>query len=120
MTYIVICCMLLLSFVLLNRIYFKPVSYIQVNSDHRFVAASCKPSSSWFRSVASSRSYSFVSLGSGYFALFFNSDLTDQIVNFKQISFSSDFYIFKRSRFGRFKSIDCSDRCLIDILNKIS
>jgi hypothetical protein len=34
------------------------------------------------------------------------------------VFFNSDVYIFKRGKFGRFQSVDLSDRCLNDILKK--
>ena len=37
-----------------------------------------------------------------------------------RLSFSAPIYVFKRNRFGRFVSVDLSDRSFLDLLSKFS
>ena len=96
---------------------YKPIAALVIDDSLDVTLISVKPTKRYFKSLSCGRASSFVSLGNGYYAFYFEQDPNRSFVQFNQILFSSNVYVFKR-RLGRFQSIDLSDRCLTDVLNK--
>lgn len=97
--------------------YTKPIAALVIDDSLDITLISVKPTKRYFKSLSCGRASSFVSLGNGYYAYYYEQDPDRCFMQFNQISFSSNVYVFKR-RLGRFQSIDLSDRCLSDVLNK--
>jgi hypothetical protein len=104
----------------IRLVYLSSISAVKiVATDHTYIdylVVPVKPNKKFFKSVSAGLSSSFVSLGNGYYAYYVND--SDVCLTYNTFEFSSDVYIFKRSRFGRYSSIDLADRCLNDIINK--
>lgn len=96
---------------------YKPISALVIDDSLDVTLISVKPTKRYFKSLSCGRASSFVSLGNGYYAYYFDQDPERCFMHYNQISFNSNVYVFKR-RLGRFQSIDLSDRCLSDVLNK--
>lgn len=111
---------LLFGLFFLRSVYLSPISTVKiVSTDHTYIdyiVIPVNPNKKFFKSISSGLSSSFVSLGNGYFAYYVND--SDVCLTYNDFEFTSDVYIFKRSAFGRYKSVDLSDRCLNDIINK--
>lgn len=104
----------------LHSVYLSPISTVKiVSTDHTYIdylVIPVKPNKKFFKSISSGLSSSFVSLGNGYYAFYV--DDSDICLTYNDFEFTSNVYIFKRSGLGRYKSVDLSDRCLNDIINK--
>lgn len=97
-----------------KRVYFKPLAVILVQKGSSRLV-SVRPSPAWFKQLRSSRSC-FASLGNGFVAWQCSSDDDPQCFS-DVINVEDSIYIF-RTRFGRFCSVDLSDRRLSDVLKK--
>lgn len=114
---------LILSFVVflvLSRLYFRSLTFLKISLGSDPKTVSVKPTRKWFDNVRAGRASSFVHLSGSYFAYIITPDPEVGIVKYNQISVSDEIYVFQRSRFGRFRSIDLSDRSLFDIIKKFS
>lgn len=100
-----------LSFISAVKIVVTDQSYLD------YVVVPVKPNKRFFKDISRGYNSSFVSLGNGYYA-FYVDDPNADTTYYNRFSFSSEVYIFKRSKFGRFKSVDLADRCLNDCIKK--
>lgn len=98
-----------------RSLYFKNITAVLIQKGKSSLV-SLKPTKRFFRSVSLGRPSSLVSLGSGYFAFIVPGD--DDLLSFESFTFPSGIFVLYRTRFGRYKSIDVSDRCLSDVLSK--
>jgi hypothetical protein len=103
-----------LLIIIWKRVYFKPLAVILVQKG-KSCLVSVRPSPAWFKQLRSSRSC-FASLGNGFVSWQCSSDEVQQSFG-DVINVEDSIYIF-RSRFGRFCSVDLSDRRLSDVLKK--
>lgn len=81
-------------------------------------AVPVKPNKQFFRSVSLNQASSIVSIGNGYVAYYVAAPSEADFVDINNIDLSDHIYIFRVKKFGRFCSVDLSDRCLIDSINK--
>ena len=104
----------------MRSVYLSSISCVKiVSTDHTYIdylVVPVKPSKKFFNALSAGLPSSFVSLGNGYYAYYV--DDSDICLTYNDFEFSSVVCIFKRSRFGRYVSIDLSDRCLNDIIKK--
>ena len=119
-SFVVIGFICLLPFLAYRRWYPRNVTCVKLSRGSDPLVYPVKPNKAFFRSVSLNRRSCFVSIGNGYFAYYCEQDPHSDFVEFNQISIASEIYIFSRSRFGRFKSVDLSDRCLLDSLKKFT
>ncbi len=98
-----------------KRLYFRSVSVVKIQDGSASVV-SVKPTFGWFRNNRSVNS-GFTSLGNGYVAWQFASSEDAHLTYSDSFVFESTVYIF-RSKFGRFCSVNLSERCLSDVLKK--
>lgn len=132
MNFIISCCfvasLFLIPLFLYRKIYFKDVSCVMIvpvkMNEAEYLADvgvdHVRPGRRAFKNLMSSERFSFVSLGSGFYALYGN-QIENVLVEYdKQITFSGAVCIFKRNRFGRFVSVDLSSRLLANILKKFN
>lgn len=110
--------MLLCILSIYKSVYLKSLTCLYYTDSGDYSVVSCKPNKRFFRDFSGS-SAGFVSLGSGYIAFYSVDDPDRVFVTYSYIEFNSCVYIFKVSRFGRFKSVNLSDRCLHDILKNL-
>lgn len=92
------------------------ISVLSIHRDNTRHAVPVKPTRSYFRDFSSGSNYSLISLGSGYFALY--CDHEENVIDHSGVSIPSEVVIMRKNKFGRFSSVDLSDRCLFDILKK--
>lgn len=121
MIYLLLCAFFLLfGLVCLRLVYLSSISCVKiVSTDSTYIdyyVLPVKPSKKFFKALSAGLPSSFVSLGNGYIA-YYVSD-SDACLTYNDFEFTSTVYVFKVSRFGRYKSIDLSDRCLNDIIKK--
>ena len=103
--------------ILLYRGYYpRAVSAILVQKGKSSLV-SVKPNKRFFRNLTLGSPSSFVSLGPGYYAVNISNGDDSMILN-NNITIPSGIYIFSRTKLGRFRSVDLSDRCLSDVLSK--
>lgn len=115
--YLIVFSLFLIPLIINKFWYPRSVSSLLVTSSGSYSLVPIKPNFKFLRTFSSGSPFSFVSLGSGYVALYVVTD--SDSISISSISINSNFYIFRRSRLGRLKSVDISDRCLLDILKKI-
>lgn len=118
--YLIVFILLSIPVLIYRRWYPFRLFAVRVQLDGLCVVTYCfRPCRSFYRSFSCGLPYSFVSLGNGYVALTVPGS-SDQSMFYGSaaVSFSSDVIIFQRSRLGRLRSVDLSDRCLVDILSK--
>lgn len=102
---------------LYSRVYFKPVTVIEVSPGSTTVR-SIKPTKRYLKELSRGSS-GFVSLGNTYFAFYSYSSEAASNLTFDNVTFEGPIYIFSR-KFLRFRSIDLHDRALNDIIKKIN
>lgn len=111
---------LVLGLFFIRSVYLSSISSVKiVSTDHTYIdyiVVPVKPSKKLFKALSVGLPSAFVSLGNGYYAYYVID--SDVCLTYNDFEFSSEVYIFKRSRFGRFVSIDLADRCLNDIIKK--
>lgn len=118
MSYIVVIVFIsVVLLVCLKRLYLHPISACRVSSDGVSVV-SVKPSRRFFKQIAGSYDIGSVRLAPGIVAYFVDRPELPGQLSFSDLTFSSDLYIFKASH-GRLKSVDLSDRLLLDVIHKI-
>lgn len=118
-SYLLIVLIFLVPLIIYIRWYPRTLSCLKITSGGIVSVIPVKPNKAFFRSVSLNRPSSFISIGSGYFIYSFLSDSSDSIC-FNNLVLSNEVYIFSKSKFGRFKSLNLSDRCLIDSLSKFN
>lgn len=118
MIFFVIVFLVLVFMLILRSIYLSDISAVKLNCSCDVTILPVKPSKKFFRSISSGHAMSFVKLGSGYIAFYVDEAPDLVTLGYNDVYFNSDVYIFKRGCFGRFQSVDLSDRCLSDILKK--
>ena len=116
-----VCFLFLIPIIIYKKVYFRSVTALYSAPGKQPEVVSVKPTTSWFRSVASGKGSGLVHLGSGYYCFYVDGDL-DKLpeLSYQECTFDYAIYIFSRNRLGRFKSIDLSNRSLIDVLKKIN
>lgn len=122
MIYLLLCFLFILfGLIFLRSVYFSSVSCVKIlSTDHTYIdylVIPVKPTKKFFKSLSAGLSSSFVSLGNGYVA-FYVVDSDDTCLTFNDFEFTSTVYVFKVSKFGRYKSVDLADRCLNDTIKK--
>lgn len=114
--YLIVFSFFLIPFIIYRSWYVRDVGVLFVEKGRSPRIVSIRPTRSWFRSFGDRRC--FVRLKNGYVAQIVEQDPDQSFVDYAQIGLASSVYVFKRSRFGRYVSIDLSDRDVVDILKK--
>ena len=96
--------------------YFRSISAALIDVSGSINLVAFRPSRRNLRAVFGSAS--FVCLSPSYYAAF--GVAPDCLSYDSRLSFSAPIYVFKRNRFGRFVSVDLSDRSFLDLLSKFS
>lgn len=99
--------------------YFRPVSVVLVKNNGSEVM-SIKPTRTWFRNQSRGLPYGFVHLSSSFYAFYVNDPSESLRIQLVNAELPSPIYVFQKGRFGKFVSVDLSDRCLNDLISKIS
>lgn len=122
MAFIIVILLFFVPVVLYRKIYFKRISCILIPGDCSGpVVVSVKLGRRWFRQIGCGARSGCVSLGSNIKAVYFDRVNGDELIHiYKGVALSGDVYLFKSGFLGKFKSIDLSDRFVIDIVNKLS
>lgn len=113
----------LVPLVLYRRIYFRPVSCIEINPGVSVDVLCVMPKRKFFREIAGGRNYSLAYVGSGLYAFYVNPVAvleSDDIIDFSGVRFSGSVVLFSRNKLGRFNSIDLSKRSVFDIIKKFN
>lgn len=110
---------LVLALQIYRSFYAKPITVVLV-TDHGADVLAIKPTRSWFKDQSRGLSCGFVHLVSSFYAFYVN-DPSDEIrITLSSAALPSPIYVFQKGRFGKFVSVDLSDRCFIDLISKIS
>ncbi len=118
--YILVAFLFCIPVVIHRKVYLFPLSALRIDSNLEKSFVSVRPSKAFYRQFGNGLPVSSVVAKAGYVILAAPGSSDTPILYDSSVSFSSPVIILRRSRFGRYRSIDLSDRCLTDVLTKFS
>ena len=118
MIFVLLLFIILSVLILYKKLYFAPVAAVRISSVCVDIV-SLKPNKKLFRQISGSYSSSFVKIAPGILAFIVDRSDLEPCLMYKDIVIRSDVYLFLTSK-GRFKSIDLTDRLLVESISKFS
>lgn len=108
-----------LPLIIYRKVYLRPISVINLDGELNVTFSSIRPSKAFYREFGGGYPVSSITTKGGYCILFVPG-VSDYRLYYSNnlMCFRSNVILLKRSKFGRFRSVDLSDRCLFDILSQ--